>query len=567
MPSGLISRLGEAADHSWLRQLEPDPETERHVPNRHSREVRSGHFVRVQPVPLPKPLLVIHSPSVAEALGLRAEDCASEAFTAFFSGDHDIAEGLLESWCTPYALSIMSQPMYNNCPFGTGNGYGDGRAISVGEVVVAGRRWEMQLKGAGPTPFSRGADGRAVLRSSIREFLASEAMHHLGVDTTRALSLVVSRSEAVVRPWYSKKANGDSWSKDPDTMFREACAITTRVAPSFLRVGHLDLFARRAGSQGASEAQHKELERIVEHALFREYPDVAPLMPFPERAAAMLEQAARRLGTMVAGWLRVGYSQGNFNADNCLIAGRTMDYGPFGFIDVYNPTFAKWTGSGEHFGFMNQPRAAMANLATLANSMMPLLDSAGQQALAEKAQAAQLTVENAVIAMWRRKLGLKEDSPADMFVGLEKLMQKSKVDYTMLFRQLAVLPGKHGASPDAASVDVLLEPLREAFYSQPGAGLEREWANWIRTWLRQLAKEGVLDGSGERMNQINPKYILREYMLVEAYNKANEGDYQFVNDLYELIQNPYDEQPKFEERFYRRAPDSALAERGTSVMT
>merc|ERR1719507_1660219 len=153
------------------------------------------------------------------ALGITEHECASKQFVEFFAGYQEHGAGSLKSWCTPYALCIMGRPMYHNCPFGNGNGYGDGRAASIGEVVVNGKRWEMQLKGAGPTPFCRGADGRAVLRSSIREFLASEAMHNLGVSTTRALSLVLSGEETTQRPWYSP----GSTSEGPDRMIQEPC--------------------------------------------------------------------------------------------------------------------------------------------------------------------------------------------------------------------------------------------------------------------------------------------------------------------------------------------------------
>jgi len=280
-----LQDFSSCADHSWLRALQADPETERHVPNRTSRQVRSGHYVKVKPTPLPKPKLAAYSSPMAEELRL-SKLVTSEAFLRFFSGDIDAIQGF-ESWATPYALSIYGQEMYDNCPFKNGNGYGDGRALSIGEVVVGGHRWEMQLKGGGRTPFCRGADGRAVLRSSVREFLASEAMHALGVSTTRALSLIVSQEETVDRPWYdqSKKrpvvdeaflaqvapqladappelkqmaiAQLRSQLRNPDRLQTEQCAICCRVAPSFLRVGHIELHGRRA--RAAPEAARQPL--------------------------------------------------------------------------------------------------------------------------------------------------------------------------------------------------------------------------------------------------------------------------------------------------------------------
>lgn len=328
-----LDQLAQNADHSWLEQLNMDPETEQYAPNKESRQVRSGHYVRVLPTPLPKPKYVIHSKAMAESLGIQEADVQSERFVSFFSGDQAQVPGL-KSWATPYALSIMGSRHVNNCPFGNGNGYGDGRAQSIGEVVVEGQRWEMQLKGGGKTPFCRGADGRAVLRSSIREFIASEAMFALGVPTTRALSLIVSDEETTRRPWYSGNhaQNIDEndprlaqfppeqrrmliaqlksmGGRDPDVMIQEKCAITTRVSPSFLRVGHIDLFSRRATAAGAGAQRVEELEKMVQHALFREYSDVLPGEALPRRVRAMLEEAGKRLGALVAGWLRVGFCQ------------------------------------------------------------------------------------------------------------------------------------------------------------------------------------------------------------------------------------------------------------------
>lgn len=253
-------------------------------------------------------------------------------------------------------ITIIIIPTYA----GTGNGYGDGRAISIGEF----HGLELQLKGAGTTPFHRGADGRAVLRSSIREFLASEAMHYLGVATTRALSLTVSDSATVNRPWYSDNAllqlptmDDPRLAKypeeqrrqilqqlrnekaDPNIMVQEKMAITCRVARSFLRVGHIDLFARRVEQKSAVQTadttlydtttlEWKELEEIIWHACYREYKETAydPYIQDKDLASAatvLLEESAERLAEMVAGWVRVGFAQGNFNADNCLVGGRT----------------------------------------------------------------------------------------------------------------------------------------------------------------------------------------------------------------------------------------------------
>jgi len=590
-----LERLQAAADHSWVERLTPDPDAKKHAPNKVSREVRSGHYVPVEPTPLPRPELVAASGAMARSLGLSAEEVAQEDLVRFLSGEQSLAPAM-RSWATPYALSIMGQRHTSNCPFGNGNGYGDGRAVSVGEVVVEGQRWELQLKGGGRTPFCRGADGRAVLRSSVREFLASEHMHALGISTTRALSLVVSGQETSRRPWYSgadPRAGLPSLddprlarypievrrqildqvareSRDPDTLVEEKCAITTRVAPSFLRVGHVDLFFRRAGRDPRDGEARRQLEQIVEHALFREYPELCEGLegaPLGTRAAAMLRAFAGRLGAMAAGWLRVGFCQGNFNADNCLVGGRTMDYGPFGFLERYDPLFAKWTGSGEHFAFLNQPNAALANFYTLATSVAPLLDGgeAEAEAIVNEASAA---ISAAVADTWRAKLGLPQGEAGvgaaeSLWEELEPVMRRSAVDWTLTWRQLAAV----AALPPGASDAELLEPLTPAFHEPPSEALRQEWAAFMRRWLAAL-------GGADRttvvaaMNAANPKYVAREWMLVEAYDRAARGDYSEVRALYDLLLAPYDEGTAEQQaRYYRRAPEEALTKGGTAFMT
>ena len=349
---------------------------------------------------------------------------------------------------------------------------------SIGEF----HGYELQLKGAGQTPFCRGADGRAVLRSSIREFLASEAMHYLGIDTTRALSLVVSKVDTIQRPWYAEGTQLQiptpddprlaqytpeqrvqilqrvrQQKADPNILITEPCAITCRVAPSFVRVGHVDLFARRAERASQENGKErfdtttpewKELEQIIWHACFREYRKEA-YDPFVaqnnlvEASKVLLEESAHKLAAMVAGWLRVGFAQGNFNADNCLVGGRTMDYGPFGWMEEYHPLFAKWTGSGEHFGFLNQPSAGFANYMVLVESVAPILAAAAGDDSPDKVvehyqQMAQPIFQEATDRVFRVKLGFEaEYEPADtLWEELEPLMRKSRVDWTLFWRQL-----------------------------------------------------------------------------------------------------------------------------------
>jgi uncharacterized protein YdiU (UPF0061 family) len=544
--------------------------------------------VPVRPTPLPDPVVAAYSPEVAAMVGLSEEACASEAFARFFGADQSAVPGMDTSWATPYALSIFGSEMYDNCPFKTGNGYGDGRACSIAEVVVDGRRWELQLKGSGTTPFSRGGDGRAVVRSSVRKFLASEAMGHMGVSTTRALACVVSKSETCRRPWYSDQkrnvpttleelapafakspqvANLPPESKrqllrqlqareqQPDIMQIEPCAVVCRVAPSFLRVGHVELHSRRARTKERGSDEFDALRAMLDHAVFREYPDLAPLST-EERAVAIVKAFSERGGDLVADWLRVGYTQGNFNSDNCLVGGRTMDYGPFGFIEQFYPTWNMWHSGGEHFSFMAQPTAMARNIQTFSEALLPLVKGTPQEAELNAAiSAIPAVVRERCDAMWQRKLGVTveawgrdRNAPGrrlldEAFV----LLEKGGGDWTVFWRQLAKVA-------DGAGIDA----LRPAFADwDPNA-----WTKWGEAY-----RECVAPGGGEAMRRISPKYVPREWMLTEAYAAANSGDYSKVHFFQDLFRKPFDEQPEMEERYYRRTPDFAQGKPGVAYMS
>eukprot|EP00439_Symbiodinium_sp_Y106_P027688 s3510_g3.t1 len=453
-----------------------------------------------------------------------------EEFAAFFSGQQQISGGKLESWCTPYALSIMGQPMVRNCPFGNGNGYGDGRAVSVGEVVVKGQRWEMQLKGGGQTPFCRGADGRAVLRSSIREFLASEAMYHLGVDTTRALSLVVSDGgEMAERPWYSSQ-NRDS---DPDMMIHEPCAITTRVAPSFLR----------------------EHELIVEHALFREYPDCLPGSPLPARAAAMLREAAKRFSVLTLGIRK----SGNFNADNCLVGGRTMDYGRFACSSIGVAHMNK------HLT-LNQPEAGLANFMTLAIAMKPLLGKDAPSILQEIAEAAQEETRTALRRSLVRITGLKSAAELNGSLATCGEFVPSSGRWAVV-----TMDGDKALKPEnlefISSGEALFATVSRAFYDAPKPDVRVQWLVWLRRLRSALAAEGGTAAAAQRIRATNPKYIPREWMLVQAYDAAAKGDYGLTHELHRLFLKPYDEQPEFHDKYFCCTPPCYRGKGGVEIMT
>ncbi|MEX0622827.1 MAG: protein adenylyltransferase SelO family protein, partial [Saccharospirillum sp.] len=366
-----LDELAALANYSFMDTLNRDPDAKADGADHAPRQVFSGHYVPVTPTPIEHPEYVAHSKTLFRELGFDDSLAQSADFMAMFSGDlTQVPEPLRKvGWATGYALSIYGTEYYQQCPFQTGNGYGDGRAVSILEAKANGKRWEMQLKGGGRTPYCRGADGRAVLRSSVREFLAQEHMHALGVPTSRSLSLYVSKSEKVRRPWYSE----GSRSENPDILVLDPVAISTRVAPSFIRVGQLELFSRRARKNEHPHAM-EELEQLVLHLIDREYAgEIDPSLSTTEKIVVLARLFRARLTSLVANWIRVGYCQGNFNSDNCAAGGFTLDYGPFGFCDAFDPAFQPWTGGGHHFSFLNQPAAAERNFYSFCSALQPLL--------------------------------------------------------------------------------------------------------------------------------------------------------------------------------------------------
>jgi uncharacterized protein YdiU (UPF0061 family) len=354
-----FDELIKSSDYSFINKLNSDPDAKYNDDNKSPREVFTGHYVPVSPTPIKEPIYISHSVNFFKELGFSENLIKSDDFIKMFSGDMDTISNIEQNraWATGYALSIYGREYYAQCPFQTGNGYGDGRAISILEAVINDKRWEFQLKGAGRTPYCRGADGRAVLRSSVREFLAQEHMHALDIQTSRSLTLFTSKKEQVTRPWF----RDNSYSKDPELMIEEDVAITTRVASSFIRVGQLELFGRRA-RKNEHENALEELKMIVLHLIDREYSEVIKEdLNLEEKIILLANEFQNRLTSLVANWIRVGYCQGNFNSDNCAAGGFTLDYGPFGFIEMFDPKFQPWTGGGMHFSFFNQPLAAEKN--------------------------------------------------------------------------------------------------------------------------------------------------------------------------------------------------------------
>lgn len=522
-----MKELLEKIDFSFTSRLNADPESAPDGRDHHPREVISGHFVPVAPSPIALPEYVSHSSGLFKELGLQDELAQDPQFHAIFSGDLSQAPPPFKptGWATGYALSIYGTEYTQQCPFRTGNGYGDGRAISVAEVVHDGKRWELQLKGGGRTPYCRGGDGRAVLRSSIREFLAQEFMFALGVPTSRSLALFASTTESVMRPWYSP----GSKSFEPDIMMPHRVAISTRVAPSFLRVGQLELFARRARSNAHPQA-HEELRMIVSHAIEREYAhDIDQERPFAEQVLALARCFSARLTSLVANWIRVGFCQGNFNSDNCAVGGFTLDYGPFGFCESFDPWFQPWTGGGQHYSFLNQPAAAEKNFQSFCSALRPLLETDEQRAeLVQIQHSFAAEMQQELRKMWASKLGLQRFD-ADLFAGLMALMQRSEADYTMFFRALCEIPQTTAH-------------LEESF-QVTSAELTQECQIWLEQWRAKIRQNSSdLDVLKSEMRRVNPIYTWREWLVAPAYQMAERGDYSRVRELQALFQEPYVEQ-------------------------
>ena len=540
-PITSFAEFAQRADYSLMDWLRPDPQARSDGQDHRPRQVFSGHYVPVTPTAIPAPETVAHSKSLFQELGLSEGLADDESFRRFFSGDISVAQGPMRpvGWATGYALSIYGTEYIQQCPFGTGNGYGDGRAISVFEGLFEGRRWEMQLKGGGPTPYCRGADGRAVLRSSVREFLAQELMHALGVPTSRSLTLYMSRSETVRRPWYSPNSS----SFDPDILVDNPAAITTRVAPSFLRVGQLELFARRVRS-AAHPAALAELQLIVQHLIERNYrPEIDAALPFSDQVVELARLFRNRLTALVANWMRVGFCQGNFNSDNCAAGGFTLDYGPFGFCELFDPRFQPWTGGGDHFCFFNQPVAAEANYQMFWAAIRPLLAD-HPEALARLDQIWHGFAEamgQEIEAMWASKLGLS-NYDAELVNELLELMVLSQVDYTILFRRLSEIP-EH------------LAAVKGSFYLASSAELDGRWNGWLQRWRQRITDYGDVKRTSEAMKRVNPNYTWREWLIAPAYQQAGQGDFSLFKELQEVFSHPYDEQsPETQARYDRLKP-------------
>jgi len=519
-------------DNRFVRELPGDP-----LQDNSRRQVTGACYSRVSPTSVSRPKLVAYAREVAALLDLDEESCLSDHFAEVFAGNK-LLPGM-----DPFAMC------YGGHQFGNWAGQlGDGRAINLGEVVNRqGRRWVLQLKGAGATPYARHADGLAVLRSSIREFLCSEAVHHLGIPTTRALSLVLT-GEGVMRDMFYDGHPAE-----------EPGAVVCRVSPSFLRFGNFEILTARG--------EHELLRRLVDYTIGTDFPELDGQAP-----SAHLDwfaEVCRRTAEMIVHWMRVGFVHGVMNTDNMSILGLTIDYGPYGWLDNYDPDWTPNTTDavGHRYAYGKQPLIALWNLTQLANAIYPLVGEA--EPLEDILNA---HYRQPFLSGWQHtmaaKLGLAEyihEQDETLVTDLLGLLASVETDMTIFFRQLAEFDPEGEGEPDAA----LPEPLEPAYY-QPDR-LDRDYLERLHRWLAEYRARLALDGRPRherrlRMNRTNPKYVLRNYLAHEAIELAEKGDYSRIHELLELVRHPYEEQPEYE-RYYARRPEWARHKPGSSMLS
>ncbi|SAK57852.1 hypothetical protein AWB81_01657 [Caballeronia arationis] len=462
-------------------------------------------LTRLPAAPVPDPYLVAVSADAARQLGIDPALAHEPAFAEFFAGNPT------RDWPAqklPYAT------VYSGHQFGVWAGQlGDGRAIGLGEIESGGRRFELQLKGAGRTPYSRMGDGRAVLRSSIREFLCSEAMHHLGIPTTRALTVIGSdlpvRRESI-----------------------ETSAIVTRVSESFVRFGHFEHFY--------SNDRVDDLKALADHVIDRFYPQCCEA---DDPYLALLGEVMNRTADLMADWQAVGFCHGVMNTDNMSILGLTIDYGPFGFIDGFNAHHVcNHSDTQGRYAYSRQPQVGYWNLFCLAQALVPLF---GQQypeeGRAERViEDAQRVLEGfktrfapALEARFRAKLGLTDPREGDekLANALLEVMHANRADFTLTFRNLAKM-SKADASSDA--------PVRDLFVDRAA------FDTWAADYRKRLADDSRSDEErAAAMNRVNPKYVLRNHLAEQAIRQAKEKDFSEVERLLHVLSRPFDEQPEF----------------------
>ncbi len=525
-------------DNRFVRELPGDPETANV-----RRQVEGACFSMVMPRQPSAPKLIALSGPVARTMGMDPDQLTqSNDFIRIFSGGQ------------PHPAMAPFSMCYGGHQFGHWAGQlGDGRAINLGEILSPrGERWVLQLKGAGATPYSRNADGLAVLRSSVREFLCSEAMHHLGIPTTRALSLILTGDEVERDMFY------DGHPK------MEPGAVVCRVSPSFLRFGNFQLPASRGDTA--------LVKRLLDYSLAVDFPHLDTGKS--DRYLQMFDDICRCTLSMVIHWMRVGFVHGVMNTDNMSTLGLTIDYGPYGWLEEFDLNWTPNTtdAQGRRYAFGSQPDIALWNLAQLASALQVVLqDEAGlNHCLSKFGKAFKVQWEE----MMAQKLGFFGPFSRELFPEIQALIQEllpllqaTHADFTLFFRAL----GEMGDGENLPSGDggPLPRGVQESLYL--AETLEPDHAKALGRWLlrRQHLLEALPMKKGDRrrkMNRVNPLYVLRNYLAQEAIDLAEKGDYSRIQTLLTLLETPYDERPGME-HFAQKRPEWAHHRPGCSMLS
>ncbi len=529
----LIERIMQLnLDDRFNTELPADP-----LGDNTRRQVRNAAFSFVTPRVPSNPQVIHVADDVANLIGLSSEDVQSDHFAQVFSG------AKVPQNARPYAMC------YGGHQFGNWAGQlGDGRAINLAEVQHEDQRFTLQLKGAGETPYSRTADGLAVLRSSVREHLCSEAMFHLGVSTTRSLSLITTGDQVMRDMMY-----------DGNPQY-EPGAVVCRVSPAFIRFGNFEIFASRDDLSN--------LRKLTDYTIEHYYPSIKiGTKPESTHYVEFFRQVSQRTLTMIVDWQRVGFVHGVMNTDNMSILGETIDYGPYGWLEGFDHDWTPNTTDSQNgrYRYGYQPRIAAWNLAQLANALYPLVGVTEPLQEIIDGFLSDFVVKHD--QMMLGKLGLIDSQPDDaaLIRDLEEVLQLTETDMTIFFRSLANVH----FTPDTSDIQTILSPVMDAFYSPnelKGETLQR-WQSWFANYLQRVASTGQSDQDRiKRMNAVNPKYVLRNYMAQLAIDKAADGDASLIGELHELLRHPYDEQEASKKWFAKR-PDWARNKVGCSMLS
>ena len=502
-------------------QLPADPNLENT-----RREVLEAVYSFVRPIKTSNPTLLHVSDEMQHTLDFSNEDIQSREFLEFVTGNSVLKNS------KPFAMC------YAGHQFGNWAGQlGDGRAINLGEI----KDWAVQLKGSGPTPYSRTADGLAVLRSSVREYLCSEAMHHLGVPSTRALSLSLTGDKVLRDVMY----NGNP--------AHEKGAIVSRVAKSFLRFGNFEIFSSRNDI--------KNLKILTDYTIKSHFSHLGK--PSKEVYLQFFQEVSSKTLEMIIHWQRVGFVHGVMNTDNMSILGLTIDYGPYGWLEGFDFGWTPNTTDKQHkrYRYGNQPTIGLWNLYQLANALYPLIEEGAP--LEKILEDYKSNFEKKSQDMMRAKLGLTSDKETDINIiqSLENNLQATETDMTIFFRTLSSFKKEQ---PEKG-----VELIQDAFYTPDTikGNVLNNWKQWFANYAKRLEDETTsADERQQQMNKVNPKYVLRNYMAQLAIDKADKGDTSLLEEMYLLLKEPYLEQPKFEHWFAKR-PEWARHKVGCSMLS